>query len=101
MSSVTAPEHLLKQPTERRRMTFDLSALLDGTTISGTPTITSTTLGGEASDLVINTISVDGDNVVFFAESGTHAVRYRLEVTVNTYDDQRLVGDGILRVTDI
>lgn len=101
MSGVTASEHLLKQPGEKRKFSIDFSNILGDANISGTPTFTSTTLGGETSDLVLDFISVSGDSVFFYAESGTHAVRYRGETTIETDDGQRLIGDFILRVTDI
>lgn len=102
MSNVTAPEHLIKQPAEKRKFSIDFTNILGGAAISGTPTFSSTTIGGETSDLSLEYISTSGnDTVFFFAESGTHAVRYRGEVTIETDDGQRLVGDFILRVTDI
>lgn len=102
MSNVTAPQHLIKQPNEKRKIKFDFAAMLDSDeAISGTPTMTSTTLGGDTSDLAISQISVVGEQVHCFIESGTHAQKYRIETTIETDAGQRLQGDGILRVTDI
>jgi len=102
MSNVTSAQHLIKQPGEKRKIKFDFAAVLDtGEAISGTPIITSKKLGGDTSDLVISSVSVSGDEVHCFVESGTHAQRYRLEVTLDTDAGQILQADGILRVTDI
>jgi hypothetical protein len=101
MSNVTAPEHLNKQPGERRKFSIDFTNVLDGAIISGIPLLSSTTIGGEESDLVLDYISSTDNVIYFFAESGTHTVRYRGEATIETDDGQRLIGDFILRVTDI
>ena len=102
MSNVTAPQHLVKQPGERRIIKFNFADALDtGESISGVPTVTSTTVGGETSDLFISEVSIVGEEVHCFIASGTHTYRYRLESTINTSTGQILQGDGILRVTDI
>ena len=94
-NSVTAPQLLVKQPGETRQFSMDFSSLLaDGETLSG-PSITSTPSG-----LTVGSPSVSGSKILFDLSSGTHPVRYRLEVTVTGSGGATLVGDGSLRVVD-
>ena len=94
-SSVTAPELLVKQPGESRQFSMEFANLLTtGETISD-PVVTSTPSG-----LTVGSATVSGSKIVFTLASGTHPVRYRIEVTVTSSGGATLVGDGILRVVD-
>jgi len=94
-NSVTAPQLLVKQPGETRQFSMDFSSLLDtGETISG-PSVTSTPSG-----LTVGSATVSDSKILFTLASGTHPVRYRIEVTVTSSGGSTLVGDGILRVVD-
>ena len=94
-AKVTAPEVLVKQPGETRQFSMDFSSLLaTGETLS-TSDVTSSPSG-----LTLGSTSISSSTVLFTVASGTHGVRYRLEVTVTTSASATLVGDGILRVQD-
>jgi len=94
-ASVTAPQVLVKQPGETRQFSMDFSSLLD----SG-ETISSPSVSASPSGLTLGSASVSGSKVLFTIASGTHPVKYRLEVTVNTSGGAILVGDGVLRIQD-
>ena len=94
-TSVTAPEVLVKQPGETRQFSMDFSNLLATSETIASPTVTSSPSG-----LTIGSASVSGSKVQFNISGGTHAVRYRLEVTVASSGGATLVGDGVLRVKD-
>jgi len=94
-SSVTAPQMLVKQPGETRQFSMDFSSLL-----ATSETISSPSVSSSPSGLTLGVASVSGSKVLFDISSGTHPVKYRLEVTVTTSGGAVLVGDGILRVQD-
>lgn len=98
--SVTAPEVLVKQPSEVRQYTMDFANLLaTGESISS-PVITDTLRGGGVSDLTVYNESVSGSNVVFWVSGGTDNNTYRIEIVVTTSNSQTLEGDGLLSVRD-
>ena len=94
-ASVTAPEVLVKQPGETRQFSMDFSSLL-GTS----ETISTSSATSSPSGLSLGATSVSGSKVLFNGSTGTHGIRYRIEVTVTTSASATLVGDGILRVQD-
>ncbi len=94
-TSVTAPEVLVKQPGETRQFSMDFASIL-GTS----ETISTASVSGDPSGLTLGTPSISGTKVLFNIIGGTHAVRYRLQVTITTSASATLVGDGVLRVKD-
>ena len=78
-SSVTAPQMLVKQPGETRQFSMDFSSLL-----ATSETISSPSVSSSPSGLTLGVASVSGSKVLFDISSGTHPVKYRLEVTVTT-----------------
>ncbi len=99
--SVTAPEILVKQPSEVRQYTMDFTALLSGAeVISSISSIGSTLRGGGSSDLTVyNEVKTD-DSVVFWVSGGTNNSTYRIEIIVITDASQTIEGDGLLSVRD-
>ena len=104
MSNVTAPQRLLKQPSEVRKYSMDFSNLLGGSesilTSGVYPQVTSELINGGPSDLSITSEQVEGNTVSFFCSGGSDGKSYRIEVKIATNADQIFEGDGILRVTD-
>lgn len=103
MAEVTAPEHLYKQPYEKRKYLMDFGNLLElGEIILSTGVITSERIGGGGeSDLSITSAAViSGSGISMWIESGTHNWRYRVEIRVQTSGGANLEGDGILVVKD-
>ena len=94
-ASVTAPQMLIKQPGETRQFSMDFSSLLATDETISDPAVTSTPSG-----LTIGSASVSGSKILFNISSGTHPIKYRIEVTVTGSSGSTLVGDGILRVQD-
>jgi len=94
-NSVTAPQVLVKQPGETRQFSMDFSSLLDTAETISDPSVTSTPTG-----LTLGSATVSGSKILFNLSSGTHPVRYRIEVTVTSSGGATLVGDGVLRVID-
>jgi len=94
-ASVTAPQMLIKQPGETREFSMDFSNLLASSETISSPTVTSTPAG-----LTIGSATISSGKVLFDISSGTHPVRYRIEVTVTSSGGSTLVGDGILKVSD-
>lgn len=86
---------LVKQPGETRQFSMDFSSLLDTSETISSPSVSSSPSG-----LTLGAASVSGQKVLFDISSGTHPVKYRLEVTVTTSGGAILVGDGLLRVQD-
>ncbi len=101
---VTAPQQLVKQPTETRTFSIDFSALLaSGESIKSSgpaPVVTSQFAGGATTDLTIGTPAVVGNTVEFTIAGGTDCERYRIECLITTSSGQILEGDGILKVRD-
>ena len=94
-SSVTAPEMLVKQPGETRQFSMDFSSLLESGETHSSPSVSATPSG-----LTLGSASISGSKVLFTIASGTHQIKYRLEVTVTSSGGATLVGDGVLRVLD-
>ena len=98
---ITAPQVVEKQPLETRKLSIDFSALLEsGETLTGSPTVTSEKLNGDATDLTVASIAINGALVTFLLSGGTAGVYYRIEATTTTSQSQTLEGDAIIRVTD-
>jgi len=98
--SVTAPEIVEKQPSEKRLFTMDFSALMaTAETIDSVPVVVSETDCGGTSDLTITGVSVDGQIVSMWIEGGTDLTMYRIQVNVDTSTGQTLAGDGKLKVS--
>lgn len=104
MASVTAPQYFCQQPSESRLYSMDFAALMSSSeTIeasSPAPVVTSELEGGGTSDLTIGTPSIDGQKVKFRISGGTHAKDYRIEVVIETSDENTLSGDGVLQIRD-
>lgn len=106
MGGVTAIQELCKQPAEKRRFSMEFASLLvKNETISTIDSITSETIDGNVSDLIISVPSiVDGQSILSkiecWIEAGTSGLKYRVEILLTTSDGQILEGDGILNVTD-
>jgi hypothetical protein len=99
--SVTAPQHLVKQPWEVRRYTMTFENLMASTeTISTISSITSETRGRGTSDLSITNSGIDDQLIYMTIASGTHAWVYVVEVRITTSSGQLLEGDGTLKVED-
>lgn len=95
----TAPQLLVKQPGETRKLSMDFSNWVSATSVTlSSPVVDSDMVGGDTSDLIISTISVSGKKVFFYVSGGTHAKNYNFQVTVTTSDGEILQGDGMLRV---
>ncbi len=101
---VTAPQHLIKQPSETRTFSIDFGALLSaGETINGAgpaPVVTSQIRGGGTTDLTIGSPAVVGTTVEFTVAGGTDCKVYRIECLITTSSGQILEGDGMLRIKD-
>lgn len=98
--SVTAPQILLKQPSEKLYFSMDFSNLVaDGETISS-PTVTSEKSDGSVSDLDITGVTINGLTVEMWIADGTTNTKYRVEVVVNSSGGSIIEGDGILVVKD-
>ena len=99
-NSITAPELLVKQPSEKLIYTFDFSERIDsGVTIS-TATVDSELVSGDASTLVITSVSIDGENVVCFIAGGINGRTYGVEATANLSNGEILLGRGMLKVLE-
>lgn len=98
--SVTAPENLVKQPSEVRQYTMDFANLLaTGETIT-VDSVSHELRGGGISDLTVYNEAVSGSTVVFWVSGGTDNQTYRIEIIVTTSLGQTLEGDGLLSVRD-
>lgn len=101
MSNITAKQRLCKQPVEKRKFSMDFSQLLaSGETITSIASVTSETIDGNTSDLIITGQTINGSKIEMFIADGTSGLTYRVEITVNTNGSQILQGDGILYVSD-
>jgi hypothetical protein len=102
--SCTAPQILIKQPSETRRYEIQFNNLMSTTesilTGGPAPSVTSEQRGGGTSDLSISGVSVSGQSLLFWISGGTHSYTYRVEAVIGTDGLQTLEGDGLLRVTD-
>ena len=99
--SVTAPERVVKQPSEVRQyiMTF-ANILASGETISTIVSVTHEVRGGGTSDLTVYNEVATTNEVSTWISGGTNNVTYRIEITVTTSEGQTLEGDGIISVRD-
>lgn len=94
--SVTAPEILVKQPSENRSYSISFDKLLGASeTISTIVSVLSTPSGPTITGEVIN-----GRQVDFRLSAGSEGKKYRIEAIVTTSDSNTLEGDGILLVRD-
>ncbi len=98
MTSVTAPEILIKQPSESLSYAIDFDKLL-----GGSETIASI-VGGEVvitpTGPTISGSVIVGRTVEFRIVGGTDGTRYRVEAKIITSDSNTREGDGILLVQD-
>lgn len=77
---------------------MDFSNWLDtGVTILST-SVSSEKVSGETSDLDITNSTISGKKIVFYVNGGSHAISYKITVSIGTSDDQTLIGDGMMRV---
>lgn len=89
-----------KKAGERLLVGMSFLNWLNGETISSVTSVDSEACtDGSASDIVIETITIVGTDVVFFASGGTAGIRYRILVTIVTSGTQILIGEGIMAVT--
>ena len=98
MSEVTAPEVLIKQPSEVVTYSMDYKNLLAaGETISSVSGVTT-----DPSGPTIGTPAADGTStkVNFSITGGTDGTTYRIEATVVTTSSNTRICDGILKVKD-
>lgn len=101
MACTTAPQYLVKAPSERRYYTMNFANLMSTSeTISTIRSITSEKRGGGISELTISDSGIVGQTVGMWIESGSNFQTYRVEVEISTSLGQILQGDGLLRVTD-
>jgi hypothetical protein len=101
MLTTSAPEYLVKAPSERRYYTMDFSNLMDtGETITRIDSITSEKRGGATSDLLIADSGIVDQTVGMWIQNGTNFQTYRVEVQISTSAGQVLQGDGLLKVSD-
>lgn len=94
---ITAIESIEKQPSETINisMNFATTGLLDSSvTISG-PTASIEPNDG---NLTISNLQVSGQSVLLSVAAGVNNTKYRVQITVDTSDDQIISGDGILMV---
>jgi len=98
---VTSPQILTKQPSESVSFSMDFGSILAADeTISSISSVSSELVGGGSSNLTIGAASISGEEVQFTISGGTHAKRYRIEVTIVTSGGNTREGDGILKVRD-
>ena len=96
MTNVTAPEILVKQPSESRSYAIDFDKLLGAVeTISSITSVLSTPAGPTISGLTIVARTVE-----FRMLGGTDGTVYRIEAIIITSDANTLEGDGLLVVRD-
>ena len=101
MASVTAPQHLIKQPSETRTYTMDFANLMStGETISSIDSVTSELRGGGSSNLTLSNETISSQTVTLDISGGTHCKVYVVEVQITTSNGQKLEGDGTLRISD-
>lgn len=99
--SITAPQRHKKTVSEVRRVSVDMSALLDsGEALSGTPTVvelvtSDLTLGSKvvtSGAVTINGVSVPaGEAVQFTVEGGTADEEYSIRITCGTDASQTVI----------
>jgi hypothetical protein len=104
MSCFTASETLYKQISETRRFSMNFAELMsDGEIINSSPApvVTSETIDGGTSNLVITDVTIVGQTVeMLIAGGGPNRNRYRVEIVIHTSSGQILEVDGILVVGD-
>lgn len=99
--SVTAPQLLSKQPSEKRKYSMSFANLMDSDeTISSITSVTSEKRGEGSSDLVITNTAINGQTIEMWIEGGTNRKTYRIEVKISTSGGQELEGDGMLKVKE-
>lgn len=85
-----------KSPAEKRKYAFDFvnqDEIVNGETLTGTPTVT-----GAPAGLTITDIAIAGTKVQFFVAAGSSGQDYQIDCTVTTSDGATLVECGTLRV---
>jgi len=101
----TGLEVLIKQPFESREYDLDFSNLLEEdehikTIISVTSTNMGKVSGSGNVTIVGYTITSDRKRVRIRIEGGTDKEDYKITAQVDTYYNNRLEGEGLLRVKD-
>ena len=87
---------LEKAPTEIRTYAFDfseVSEILAGQTLTGTPTVS-----GSPSGLTFGSPSISGSKVNVAISAGSDGTTYEITMTVTTSGSATLVGCGRLKV---
>lgn len=93
MAAVTT---LTKQPSESRLYDFDFTNILrTGDTITSVESVSVDVAGLTTGGVVVNS---EGTKVQVRLSSGTHNVKYKITVLVNTAQTDILELDGILHV---
>jgi hypothetical protein len=99
--AVTAPENVVKQPSEVRQYTMDFAnTLATGETISTITSVSIELRGGGLSDVTVYNEAVSGDTIVFWVSGGTDGQTHRIEIVVVTNVGQTIEGDGLLSIRD-
>ena len=101
----TGLEVLIKQPFESREYDLDFSNLLEEDEYLKTIiSVTSTNLGKQSGStnvtIVGYSITSDKKKVRMRIEGGTNGEDYKITAQVDTYYNNRLEGEGLLRVKD-
>jgi hypothetical protein len=88
---------VVKQPGERRQYAFGYSDAL----ISGDVLATAVLKSVEPAGLTVDTVSVDGANAVFWAESGVSGERYWVTLTVTTNAGEIFEDELLVKVAEV
>jgi len=101
----TGLEVLIKQPSESREYDLDFSNLLGEeelikTVVSVTSQIMGKVSGSSNVNIVGYGVTSDRKKVRMRIEGGTDKEDYKITAQVDTYHNNRLEGEGILRVKD-
>jgi hypothetical protein len=98
LQPTTAPQVLVKQPSEENEYSMLFDALLSSSeTISSVISATADQTGLTISD---ETIDVTGKIVTVKIVGGTDKFTYRIEILVLTNLNHKVQGDGILKIRD-
>ena len=99
--SVTAPERVVKQPSEVRQYIMQFANILaSGETISTIVSVDHEIRGGGTSDLTVENQVNTTNAVSVWISEGTDNTTYRIEIKVTTSSGQTLEGDGLISVRD-
>lgn len=98
INTVMCQQLLLKQSGEKLvySMTFT-DRIATGVTITDVD-IDSVIVDGDTSDLVITNAQISGKKILMLIDGGTHAVNYKVNVTITLSTNEILIGSGMLRI---